>query len=264
MKALICLTLTIAALRAQVPICAGGGVTVLAQPEGINTSVLQIPGLQDVNISAFNCTDVTQSISEAEIRSMFPTLDIENLARAQAAGDKAFNSTKKSKFINGFNWISPVVVAGVGGGVFNMSLRAALKVAVWTSLANSAGQAAKGYLQSQQPNEAAFLPTLPPVIILGPHGSTSPPYSGSWTVLGSIAYTQPGSVVVGARKLSRRYTPSQGLVWRGTLPSAQQPRSQNSVPSSVTVAEITPPPGWVSDVILQQMMNECLAKLPSN
>jgi hypothetical protein len=191
------------------------GVSATAQCESIRSNVLGIKNLATCDIGVTNYSSGTVIITEAMIRQWFPTLEIENAARAQAVADKAFNNSKKSRAIAALNFVSPFAVALLGGGLIGMSARIALRATAATSLGNTAAQSFKGYLIGQQPNEAAFLPTLPPAITLAPYGTMAnglPSFSGVWTVLGSISYTN------GVSKKRAKLSPAPVLTWQGNLP----------------------------------------------
>jgi hypothetical protein len=182
-----------------------------AQCEGVNTNVLGITSLQDCDIGLTNYSSGTITVTQAMFREWFPTLDIEDSARAQAVGDKAFNSSKKSRAIAALNFLSPLAVAFMGGGLIHASIEAIAAV----SLANTAAQSFKGYLISQQPNEAAFLPNCAQSITLAPYGTTG--FSQVCTVLGSISFTN-SPVVFGVTRKSLKDARGPGLVWDGNLP----------------------------------------------
>src|ERR1017187_8565257 len=146
----------------------GQTIHATAQCESIKTNVLGITSLQDCNIGVTNYGPTQVVITLPMIMEWFPTLEIENQSRAQAVADKAFNNSKKSRVIAAINWLSPLAVALMGGGIINMSARVAVRAVTATSLANTGAQAFKEYLIGQQPNEAAFLPNLPPSFVLAP------------------------------------------------------------------------------------------------
>lgn len=199
-----------------------------AQCESIKANVLGIRDLQTCNIGVTNYSAQPVVVTEAMVREWFTTLDIENVRRAKAVADKAFNNSKKSRAIAAFNFISPLAVALMGGGLIGFSAQAAVKAVTGTSLANSAAQSFKSYLIGQQPDESAFLPDLPPYFVLGPYGTTgNTPFSVVYTVLGSIDYTS-GSATAGVtaeamassgtgRKKKKKRTALR-FDWKGDLP----------------------------------------------
>jgi hypothetical protein len=183
-----------------------------AQCEAVNTNVLGITSLQDCDIGVTNYSSGQITVTQAMFREWFPTLDIEDPARAQAVGDKAFNSSKTSKTIAFINFVSPLTVALMGGGFIHAGIEAIAAV----SLANTAAQAYKNHLIALQPNEAAFLPNCPQSITLAPYGTAG--FSQVCTVLGSISYTN-SPVVLGASRKALKPVRGPGLVWDGNLPA---------------------------------------------
>jgi hypothetical protein len=182
-----------------------------AQCEAVNTNVLGITSLQDCDIGVTNYSSGQITVTQAMFREWFPTLDIEDAARAQAVGDKAFNSSKTSKIIAAINFVSPLAVALMGGGF----IRAGVEAIAAVSLANTAAQAYKNHLISLQPSEAAFLPNCAQSITLAPYGTTG--FSQVCTVLGSINYTNSPVVLESSRKAAK-IVRGPGLVWNGDLP----------------------------------------------
>jgi hypothetical protein len=230
----------------------GQTIHATAQCESIKTNVLGITSLQDCNIGVTNYGPTQVVITLPMIMEWFPTLEIENQSRAQAVADKAFNNSKKSRVIAAINWLSPLAVALMGGGIINMSARVAVRAVTATSLANTGAQAFKEYLIGQQPNEAAFLPNLPPSFVLAPFGTVTAggvaTFSAVYTVLGSINYTS-GSVTssvssraVASGKASKKLL-SRGpmLEWKGDLPQGGSPRSFASEPAGAAAVAAANP-----------------------
>jgi hypothetical protein len=213
------LSLLAPALLFAQPPPTGAEIHATAQCESVNSNVLGINSLQTCNIGVTNYSANTFTISEPMVREWFPALQIENAQRAQAVGDKVFNSSKKSRAIAAFNFLSPLAVAFMGGGLIHASVEAIAAV----SLANTAAQNFKDYLIGQQPNEAAFLPTLPATFTLTPYGT--PTFSVEYTVLGSINYVSgPGALPMIRSSGSEQRGIIQGakgrttLIWNGNLP----------------------------------------------
>ena len=217
---LLIITLLSLPLTAQT----GGNLHATAQCESVNTNVLGITSLKDCDIGLTNYGATQLLVSQAMLREFFPTLDIENSARAQAVGDKAFNNSKKSRAIAILNFLSPLTVAFMGGGLIHASVEAIAAV----SLANTAGQSFKNYLIGQQPDEASFLPTCPDPISLTPYGT--PGFSQVCTVLGSIDYTNSPVVTPAVSGRFGAALPAKrgSLVWNGNLPPIP-PAPQTSI-----------------------------------
>lgn len=204
----VCLSslFALSSLAAQSPM----DIHATAQCESLKSDVLGIATLQICDIGVTNYSANTVTISEPMIREWFPTLQIENAARAHAVADKAFKNTWKSRGIAFLNYASPLAVALMGGGLISASIKTVAAV----SLANTGAQAFKSYLVGQQPSELAFLPTLPMTFTLTPYGKQG--FSVEYTVFGSIAFTS--SPVVESSRKGLRLGGEQRLIWEGTLP----------------------------------------------
>jgi hypothetical protein len=220
-----------------------------AQCESVNTNVLGITSLQDCDIGLTNYGPSQIIVTQAMLREFFPTLDIEDAGRAQAVGDKAFNSSKKSKAIAVLNFLSPLTVAFMGGGLIHASVEAIAAV----SLANTAAQSFKNYLIAQQPTESAFLPNCPQSITLAPYQTVG--FSQVCTVLGSITYTNSPIVTPTASArfgAAAKLAPGGTLVWDGNLPpvpGAALPQTSipTQPPPSVThPTTYSPGSGWTT------------------
>ena len=217
MKHLLILSLLSLPLAAQTP----GTIHATAQCESVNSNVLGITLLKDCTIGVTNYGPTQVIVTQTEFREWFPDLDIENAQRAQAVGDKAFNSSKTSKIIAAINFVSPLTVALMGGGLLHAGIEAIAAV----SLANTAAQSYKNHLISLQPNEAAFLPTCQSGLTLAPYGTQG--FSQECTVLGSIDYTTSPVVTptlgrLGAKPAKGMASRGRTLIWNGDLPSAPQ------------------------------------------
>lgn len=159
-------------------------IHVHCSPESLGSNVLGIKNVGTWDCSLTNYNSQAAVVSMGMIMTAMPRLHPINPKRAQELIKMSFNNSKRSRMIRALNFISPLAIALVGGGIISMSAQVAVKAVTATSLFNTAAQTYRSYLEAQQPDPNVYSSDIPNEIHLAPFGQSG--FSPTFTLISGL------------------------------------------------------------------------------